>query len=202
MKGSARPAPASPGPRSRGARGSVLPVVLLFSLLLAVAAGHGMRRSVLELRLGVSLQLREELRQWAAGAVGAVAAQAAAFPLDRPAGFTLCGGAVVGADCGGPLAGVAEALGDPPAGLLLSYRVRRSEPEVLPGVRVRLRDGDAAAGMVLDIARFEITATADGRAWGAGSVTLLRGVALALPGPGLPARVALLHWRESGVDEL
>lgn len=186
----------------RRASGAILLLMLVFMLLLSLAGNQALRNSAMDVRVAAGLALREELRQWAAAALDAAVRSPANFPLDAAVGEVLCGGDALAADCGGPVAGVAELIGAPPAGLRLWYRVERRDPSIIAGARIRASGFGGAAGVELDVARFELSATADGSALGLGQVRLVRGVGVSVGPAPPPGTVFSVYWRESMVDDL
>jgi len=175
--------------RGRRRAGAVLPLTLVYTLLLSALAATALQGAALQLRMARNAQSQLVALRQAGAVVREMALRRDNFPLEAPVGHRECLPGDAAADCDGH--GLAPPLhtGAGP-GVELRARVSREYPQTLtlpPGAQ----SGTAHA-------LFEVEATMQGDAAGAGSARVVLGVAVPV-GAGAPVP---LYWREPGIDPL
>lgn len=175
-----------------GSRGTVLPLTLVFTLLLAMVSATAIETASLQFHMAGNDLLYQQALQNARAIALETAADRDNFSLLDPVGHSNCLSDTMLADC------EYEDLPDPvhttvPQGVALEVRVTREHP-----VEIDLRaDGDPdplprPAGI------FEVAVVLDGAEVKLGSAKLVLGVAVPLTA-GDPRAV---FWREPGYDPL
>ncbi|QIB66350.1 PilX N-terminal domain-containing pilus assembly protein [Kineobactrum salinum] len=156
-------------------RGAVLLLAMVFLLLLAIISSSVVRTSVLEFRMAGNDQFREEALQKAQAIAAALAEDPANFRLTGGVGYTRCR---AGGGCESETLAVAAATEAVPAGVDVSYRIRRQAPLVVKSLPFRQAESNASSSQVFDAAIFEVGVTVDGSAVRLGSAEVLQGIAV------------------------
>lgn len=166
---------------ARPQRGAVLLLAMVFLLLLAIISGSVVRTSVLELRMAGNDQFREEAFQKAQAIAAALSGRMANFRVTGGVGYTLC---PAGGGCDSETLAVAAATEAVPAGVDVSYRIRRQGPLVVRTLPFRQAQGSASSSQVFDAAIFETSVSVDGGAVRLGSAEVVRGIAVRVASSG------------------
>lgn len=162
-----------PGPGAQSARGVVLPLALCFLLLLALLASGTTRNSTLEHRLAGNVQRQEALRQMAAGAARALAAQPAGFAPGLALAEQRCD-ALGQCELASLQLPGSVAMPENPASL--HYHIERIGP-VAGEVTIRTAEENAFSAGRFDFQRFEARVELDERDVRGGTAVIAVGVA-------------------------
>jgi len=174
------------------ARGTVLPLTLVFTLLLAMVSATAIETASLQFHMAANNLLYQQAMQRARAVALEVAADRNNFKLLEPVGHSNCLSATVLQTCDDRDVSPPAAT-TIPTGVTLEVRISREYP-----IEMDLR-GQADPVPTPSPARvFEVAVMLDGTAASLGSADLIVGVAVPL-GAGDPQPV---FWREPGNDPL
>lgn len=164
-------------------RGAVLLLAMIFLLLLAIISGTVIQTSILEFQMAGNDQFREEAFQKAQAVASSLAEDPNNFPVSGGVGYRVCQTGYDDSDdaaedkCNLKNITLKTSVAAVPAGVSLTYDVRREGPLFLENLPFRQSQDDVSSSKAFDAAIFEVNVNVDGSAARLGNAGISQGVA-------------------------